>query len=112
METYNYSFRRQRTFRHIFLLALTTFNRKRELERLIAWATYKNLQRVRIAYINRRDDDERRLFRLRQISPHAVQLAYIVHCIAGTLFPPTRQHRRGAGAVYRVGKVDRKAHLN
>ncbi len=89
--------------------SLKTLNRKRELERLIVWASYKGFRKVRLAYAQRRDDDELRLFRYEQYSREAVHLARVVHTIAGLLFPPPKGFRRGAAAAYRSRYVDTRS---
>lgn len=71
--------------RSAFWGALATFNRRRELTRLIHWASIKGYRQPLRLYRYRLQDEEIRIYRYSLYHRRVVMFAYIVHTL-NTLF--------------------------
>ena len=85
-----------------FYRILCLYNRRSELNRLVAWAKRKRLSRSLHLYKNRLEDTERILFRYRVESPRITALAYRVHQFGYFLFPQSRYPAKGSASGYKV----------
>ena len=79
-------------------------NRRAEIQRLVKWAIYKNLEGPLKAYRSRLDDEETRLLRYRFKYPRLVRWARLTHAFGNLISPVPRYHRRGSAAHYRFSK--------
>jgi len=79
---------------------LRHYNRSGELQRLIRWAKYKQLERPLRLYRSRLEDEELRLNRHQLHYPHVARVAYIIHLVNRVCFPSTRYPKRGSAQGY------------
>ena len=90
----------QETWR-AFGMAYRLFNRRDELQRLIAWAARKRLSGPRKAYEYLLADCEHHLMRLRGDRPQLIGWATSLHMISMLFRYTPRFYHRGAAASYR-----------
>lgn len=76
------------------------FSRKRELARLIEWATRKHLIGPRRLYERRLEQEEERLAHAAVRSPGLLRFAWMINS-TGWLLCPEPRPQRGAAAKYR-----------
>jgi hypothetical protein len=88
-----------------FYPILCTLNRRRELNRLIGWATRKRLTHPLSLYRLRLADEERRLFRYRLAHPRLTAFAYSLHLLAYVFFPVPRYLEKGSASAYRSQRI-------
>ena len=79
---------------------LATFNRRRELVRLIHWASAKGYPKPLRLYRFRLQAEEIRLSRCSLHHRRVVRLAYIVHVLNSIVFPKPRYFRPGGASHY------------
>ena len=80
--------------------ALATFNRRRELIRLIRWASAKGYQKPLRLYRFRLQEEEMRIYRYSLHHHRAATFAYIIHLINTILFRHPRYFRPGAASYH------------
>ena len=90
-----------RSYSHCFFAILSSYNRRRELRRLMGWAQRKGLKHPYRLYQFRLQDEDVRLSRFNLQYPRLCWLVQIVHTFNGLLFPPARYPRRGSASGYR-----------
>ena len=81
---------------------LTTFNRRAELQRLVAWASQKHLENPLRLYQNRLEDEEKRLFHYAVASPRLTKFAYCMYQFNKLIGRPAHHFPRGSAAAYRT----------
>lgn len=86
--------------RSAFWGALATFNRRRELTRLIHWASVKGYRQPLRLYLARLQDEEIRIYRYSLHHRHAATFAYIAHLFNTVFFPRPRYSRPGAASHF------------
>jgi hypothetical protein len=103
MSAYHSPLQKPSPFWQEFYAIFSTYNRRRELSRLRAWAMRECLSAPLRLYLNRLVDEEKRLLRYRLEHPQLSAFAYLLHVFAGLLFPAPRFMTKGSAQVYRVG---------
>lgn len=84
-----------------FCTAFCMLNRAAELERLIQWATRKQLQVPKRLYQRHLLDTEIRLQRIQFRSPHVFFWARVIQWFAQHFNPPPKHWKKGSAAGYR-----------
>src|SRR5579862_9170421 len=79
---------------------LAAFNRRRELNRLIQWASLKDYQQPLCLYRWRLQDEEMRISRYRLRCRREARFAHIIHILNTIFFPTPRYFRPGAASHY------------
>jgi hypothetical protein len=80
---------------------LFSYNRRRELLRLLRWAQHNGLKHPYRLYHFRWQAEEVRLSRASVQHPHLCFLARVIHTVNGLVFPPPRYPRQGSASGYR-----------
>lgn len=82
---------------------LCLFNRRDELERLIAWARQKRLRYPLALYETHRAETERLLWHSQRHYPTRTRLVRVVHWMKTLFFGTPRYLPKGAASFYRRG---------
>ena len=93
---------------HLFFTILSSYNRRRELFRLLVWARRKRLARPYRLYHFRLQDEEVRLQRYRLRYPQLVCWVSCFHRVHGWCFPADRYPRHGMAAGYRRNRLNQE----
>lgn len=91
------------SFSHSFYDVYWYLNRKRELNRLINWASRKKLRGPLRLYQNRLIDTEKKLLCYKFHSTCLVVWAQRFHWLAGFIRPTIKYTSKGAASFYRDG---------
>jgi hypothetical protein len=92
---------------HEFYPILCTFNRRRELRRLVAWAERKKLRAPLAAYKGALAFEDSRLSYIARQSPRLTVAAHVLYAVSTVLFPPLRYLKKGSATSFRRTKIRR-----